>query len=102
MDKQLRLFLNKRHESSIMQKYDKGNNCESLKTSKIKEISLFLRLPHLGNISLQIKKEIRQNLIKTFLQNFDSDWYTILTILANASNLKIVKPYYAMQELYIN
>ena len=52
IDKQIRLFLNKRHESPIMQKYETGNNCESLKTSESKEISLFLRLPHLGNISL--------------------------------------------------
>ena len=62
--KQIRLFLNKRHESPIMQKYDTGNNCESLKTSESKENSLFLRLPYLGNISLQTEKEIRQYFIK--------------------------------------
>ena len=56
--------INKRHELSIMLKYDTDNNCESRKTSESKEISLFLRLPHLGNISLQIEKEIRQHLIK--------------------------------------
>ena len=60
IDKQIRLFLNKRHESPSMQKYDTGNNCESLKTSESKEISLFLRLPYLGYISLQIENEIRQ------------------------------------------
>ena len=47
IDKQIRLFLNKRHESPIVQKYDTGNNCESLKTSESKEISPFLRLPYL-------------------------------------------------------
>ena len=70
LDKQIRLFLNKRHESPIMQKYDTGNNCESLKTSESKEISLFLRLPYLGNISLQIEKEIRQYLIENLSTKF--------------------------------
>ena len=37
---------------------------KSLKTSESKEISLFLRLPYLGNISLQIENEILQHLIK--------------------------------------
>ena len=77
-----------------MQKYDTNNDCESLKMSESKEISLFLGLPYLDNISLQIEKQIWQYLIKISIQNFDSDWYTTLTILANASNLKIVKPYY--------
>ena len=64
------LFLNKRHESSIMQKYDTSNNSESLKTSESREISLFLRLPYLRNISLQIEKEIWQYLIKSFPTKF--------------------------------
>ena len=53
-----------------MQKYNTGKNCESLKTSESKEISPFLRLPYLVNISLQIKKEIWQYLIKNLLTKF--------------------------------
>ena len=49
INKQIRLFLNKRHKSPIMQKYDTSSNCESLKTSESKEIPLFLRLPYLGH-----------------------------------------------------
>ena len=45
------------HESPIMQKYDAGNNCESLKASESKEILFFLRLPYCGNISLKLKKK---------------------------------------------
>ena len=52
-----------------MQKYHTSDNCESLKTSESKEISLFLRLPYLGNSSLQIEKEIRQ-LIKSLSTKF--------------------------------
>ena len=53
-----------------MQKYDTSNNCESLKTSESKESSLFLRLPYLGNISLQNEKEIRQYSIKNLPTKF--------------------------------
>ena len=53
-----------------MQKYDTSGNCESLKTSESKEIPLLLRLPYLGNISLQIEKEIRQYLIKNLSTKF--------------------------------
>ena len=70
IDKQIRLFLNKRHKSPIMQKYDTSNNCKSLKTSESKESPLFLRLPYLGNISLQIEKEIRQYLIRNLSTKF--------------------------------
>ena len=61
---QLLLFLNKRHESPIRQKYHTYDNWKSMKTSESKEISFFLRLSYLGNISLQIEKEIRQFLIE--------------------------------------
>ena len=70
IEKQIRLFLNKRHEPPIIQKYDISNNCENLKTSESKEISLFLRLPYLGNISLQTEKEIRQYLIENLSTEF--------------------------------
>ena len=53
-----------------MQKYHTGGICGSLKTSESKEISLFVRLPYLDNISLQIEKEIRQYLVKTFSTKF--------------------------------
>ena len=66
----MRLFVNKRHESPTVQKYDTSNNCESLKTPENKEISLFLRLPYLGHISLQIEKEIRQYLMKNLPTKF--------------------------------
>ena len=83
--------------------YDTSNDCESLKTSESKEISLFLRLLYLGNISLQIEKEIQQYLIKNLPTKFRFRLvYTTLTILANASNLKIVKPYCTVQEVCIN
>ena len=64
IDKQIRLFFNKRHESPITQKYHRGHTSES------KEISLFLPLPYLGNISLLIEKEIRQFLIKNLCTKF--------------------------------
>ena len=70
IDKQIRLFLNKLHELPITQKYHTGDNCENLKTSGHKEIFLFLRLLYLGNISLQIEKEIRQFLIKNLSTTF--------------------------------
>ena len=70
IDKQIRLFFNKRHEPTIIQKYDTSNNCESMKTLESKEIFLFLRLPYLGNISLQIEKEIPWYLIKNLSTKF--------------------------------
>ena len=102
IDKQIRLFFNKRHKSPIMKIYDTSNNSESLKTSESKEISLFLRLPYLGNISLQIEKEIRQYLIKNFPTKFRFKLLHDTHNIGNASNLKIIKPYCTMQELCIN
>ena len=40
IDKQIRLFFNKRHESPIA-KHHTGENCESLKTSESKKIFFF-------------------------------------------------------------
>ena len=58
IDKQIRLFLKKGHESPITQKYYTGDYCESLKTSESKAIFLFLRSLYLGITSVQIEKEI--------------------------------------------
>ena len=69
-DKQIRIFFNKRHKSPITKKYVTSNDCESLKTSESKKISLFPQLPYPDNISLQIEKEIRQYLIKNLSTKF--------------------------------
>ena len=49
--------INKRHESPLTQKYHTDDNCENLKTSERKAMFLCLRLPYLGNISLQTEKK---------------------------------------------
>ena len=57
IDKQILLFFNKRHEPTIMQKYDTSNNCESLKTSESKKFSFFCDSLTLAIYRCKLKKK---------------------------------------------